>query len=146
QTFSAPVVISEPSVRYAVYGGVEVRKPGTMAIAYYGSTNGDTGPFNGYIAESTNALSARPSFHSALVNDPAKPLSPQGYDVGYARLPSGGELNEIIKPTYAPNGDIWVGFARDMCLGYAGTEQCAWDVAANNNAFFQGAIGRLVHR
>ncbi|HMJ14125.1 MAG TPA: sialidase family protein, partial [Polyangiaceae bacterium] len=147
QTWSAPVVISAPSVKYAVYGGVAIRKPGTLAIAYYGSELGQPGPFDGYIAETTDALAAEPSFVSARVNDPAKPLSPVQFDVGYARLFSGGDLHEIVKPEYAPNGDIWASFARDMCPGLgAELENCGWDVTANTNSFYQAAVGRLVHR
>lgn len=37
QSWRAPIVVSEPNVRYTVYGGTAVRKPGTLAIAYYGS-------------------------------------------------------------------------------------------------------------
>jgi hypothetical protein len=81
------------------------------------------------------------------VNDPAVPLMPEQFDVGYARLFNGGELHEIVKPAYAPNGDIWASFARDMCLGLGmETDRCSWDVPAHGNSYYQGAVGRLVHR
>ena len=134
-------------MKYAVYGGIAVKRPGTLAIAYYGSTAGIAGPFNGYMAETTTALASAPTFRSAIVNDPAVPLSPETFDVGYGRLFSGGELHEIVRPVYAPNGDIWASFARDMCVGLgAQTDQCGWDVAAHTNSNYQGSVGRLVHR
>lgn len=75
------------------------------------------------------------------------PLMPEQFDVGYARLFNGGELHEIVKLAYAPNGDIWASFARDMCFGLGmETDRCSWDVAAHGNSYYQGAVGRLVHR
>jgi hypothetical protein len=146
-TWSAPLVVSEPSIRYAVYGGSAVKKPGTLAIAYYGSGVGEEGPFDGYMAETTNALDAAPAFQSVRVNDPSKPLSPEQFDVGYGRLFNGGDLHEIVKPEFAPNGDIWASFARDMCLGLGtSTDQCDWDLAAHTGSNYQASIGRLVHR
>jgi hypothetical protein len=147
KTWSQPVVASAPAVKYAVYGGVAVKAPGTMAIAYYGSQMGIGGPFDGYMAETTNALDGAPTFASSRLNDPATPLTRQTFDVGYGRLLSGGqELNEIVKPAYAPNGDVWATFAHDMCFGLGlETDMCGtWDVAKLDN--YQGAVGRLVHR
>jgi hypothetical protein len=144
-TWSAPVVVSEPSVTSVVYGSVAVKAPGTIAIAYYGSEDGTR--FDGYMAESLDALAPAPHFSSARVSDPSDPLFPEGYDVGYVRLFSGGDLHEIVKVEYAPNGDIWAAFAKDMCPGLgAATDNCTWDMAAHTNSHYQGAVGRLVHR
>jgi hypothetical protein len=148
-TWSAPLVVAEPSVTFAVYGGTAVKAPGTLAISYYGSLGGQAGPFNGYIAETKNALDAAPVFQSIRVNDPDKPLMPEQFDVGYVRLFNGGDLNEIVKPVYAPNGDIWAGFSRDMCLTLGSATDanlCQWDVAAHTGSFFEAAVGRAVHR
>jgi hypothetical protein len=149
QTWTTPVVVSEPSVSYAVYGGSAVKEAGTLAIAYYGSEAGEGGPFHAYMAETTTALSSAPVFRSSRMNPEGAPLSPEVFDVGYARLLNGGtELHEIVKPEYAPNGDIWTAFARDMCQGHGAWDAstCAWNPAEHVESNWQAAVGRLVHR
>jgi hypothetical protein len=148
ETWSAPLVVSAPAVTGAVYGNVAAQGPGTIAIAYYGSSDGQT--YDGYIAESTNALDAAPTFQTLSVNDTSNPLSEQGFDSGYTSiLTNKGDLNEIVEVRYAPNGDIWASFVKRMCPGLGNTSTCAsgWgDPSTHANSVYQGAIGRLVHR
>ncbi len=48
---------------------------------------------------------------------------------------SGGDLNEIIVVKYAPDGDIWASFVKDMCPGTATTTtNCTWDVTTHANS------------
>ncbi len=54
QTWSSSVVISAPTVTAVRFGAIAVKAPGTVAIAYYGTADGKK--FDGFIAESTNAL------------------------------------------------------------------------------------------
>jgi hypothetical protein len=162
KTWSAPIVVSDPSVKHVRYGSIAVKSPGTIAIAYYGTTeelnnNGYyAGEWNGYLAESTNALSDKPEFHSLIVNNPDDPLYPQGMDPGYIGMFIGGDLNEVIHVRYAPSGDIWVSFSKLMCSTQivSGTTisdicptciECKWDIAAHANSSLQGVIGRFVH-
>ena len=58
---------------------VTVDTPGHIAIAYVGSLGGISGTFNGYIAESNDALGEDPTFVGASVNDPLHPLMSSAY-------------------------------------------------------------------
>ncbi len=139
----SPLVISAPDVMASVLGAVAVKTPGTIAIAYFGSADGKA--FNGYMAESINALDAAPAFSSAIVNDPSKPLFSNGFDNNYINATKGGDLDEFIQVKYAPNGDVWASFLEEMCPG-AGSSNCSWNYSAHAKSAFQGAVGRLAHR
>jgi hypothetical protein len=139
---AGPFVVSAPGVQATVYSAIAVKSAGTVAIAYYGSTDGTH--YDGYIAESTNATSAQPVFQSAIANDPADHLFNSGFDPGYAQGTT-SDLVEFVQVKYAPNGDIWASFVKEMCPG-ENTSACQWDYAAHANSVFQGAVGRLVHR
>jgi hypothetical protein len=135
-------VASAPGVTQTVLSAVGVKAPGTIAIAYFGSTDGKA--YSGYVAESTNALAATPVFWSATVNDPSEPFFTNGFDNNYAASLSGGDLDEFVQVKYAPSGDVWVSFLKEMCPGLS-RSSCSWDYAAHANSVFQGAVGRLVH-
>ncbi len=141
--WTKPVTVSAPDVVTTVLSSIAVRKPGTVALSYFGSTDGLA--FNGYIAETTNALDAAPVFTSAIVNDTDEPLFPNGFDNNYGAVLFGGDLDEFIQVKYAPNGDIWSSFIQEMCVNL-NTAACTWDYAAHANSVFQGATGRIVHR
>jgi hypothetical protein len=126
-----------------VFGSIAAKQPGTVAIAYYG---GDGATYAAYMAESLDALAPEPQFRSFDISHDAGPLFSGGFDIGYIS-PSGaiatGDLVEIVQVKYAPNGDIWGVFVKDMCEGTSG---CSWDMAAHADSAYQGAVGRIVHR
>lgn len=122
-----------------------VKAPGTIALAYYGSDDGGT-TYNAYVSESLDALSATPAFQGARLNPPSgEPLFADGFDLGYSELLSMGDLLEIVRVAYAPNGDIWASFAKDMCPGMDRT-RCTWVPEEHTNATYQLVMGRLQHR
>ena len=135
-------VASAPGVVKTVLSAVGVKAPGTISIAYFGSTDGKT--FSGYVAESTNALAATPVFWSTTVNDPSEPFFADGFDNDYKGSLTGGDLDEFVQVKYAPSGDVWVSFLKEMCPALQ-TSDCSWDYAGHANSVFQGAVGRLVH-
>ncbi len=146
KTWSAganPIVISAPGVTSTIESAIAVRAPGTVAIAYYGSTDGTQ--YNGYVAESLDALDPEPVFSSAIVNDPSDPLFSNGFDNNYLLTIGFGDLDEAVQVKYAPGGDIWATFVKEMCVNTV-TSNCTWDYAAHANSVFQGAAGRLVHQ
>ncbi len=138
---AGPLVVSAPGLQ-TIYSAIAVKAPGTVAIAYYGSSDGKQ--YDGYIAESLDVTAAQPLFWSAPANDPADPLFTAGFDTGYAEGTT-GDLVEFVQVKYAPSGDIWASFVKEMCPGEK-TSACSWDYAAHANSVFQGAVGRLVHR
>jgi len=54
------------------------------------------------------------------------------------------DLVEFVQVKYAPSGDIWASFVKEMCPGEK-TSACTWDYALHANSVFQGAVGRLAH-
>jgi hypothetical protein len=143
-TWSAPIVVLDPALKSARFAAVAAKAPGTIALAYFGSPDGKA--FHGYVAESTNALDPSPTFWSASVNDPGDPLYANGFASGYdiSYFSNGGDGVEFVQVKYAPSGDVWASFVKDMCPH--GTTSCTWDYAGHANSRFQGAAGRLVHR
>jgi hypothetical protein len=144
QTWSAPVVVLAPGLTTARFAAIAVKAPGTVAIAYLGSADGTK--FDGYVAETTRAFDASPTFWSAAVSDPADPLYPDGFVSGYdlSYFDNGGDGVEFVQVKYAPSGDVWASFVKDMCKNP--TNGCSWNYAAHANSRFQGAAGLLVHR
>ena len=141
-TWSAPVTVSAPDIRQVRYAALASSSPGTLALAYYGST--DDIAYHGYITETLNAFDATPSFVSVTVNDPTEPLYKDGFEVGYLGILNGYDLNEIVHVKYAPNGDIWASFTKDMCKGVQ-TETCEWNAEAHASSAGQAVVGRMVH-
>jgi hypothetical protein len=136
------LVVSAPGVTTTVLSAITVKEPGTVAIAYFGTTDGKK--FDGYLAESSDALDAAPVFWSTTVNDPSDPLFANGFDNNYGAALSGGDLDEFVQVKYAPDGDVWASYLKEMCPGL-NQSKCSWDFAAHANSMFQGAVGRLVH-
>jgi hypothetical protein len=144
ETWSKPVAINAPEAKHVVFGSMATRAPGTLAVAYYGSRDGKS--YQGYIAESSNALDAKPTFWTVPINDGGKPLFGNTFDIGYAGVLSGGDLVEIVQVRYAPNGDIWAAFVEDMCPGQGSSGTCNWDLTKHAKSPYQGVVGRFVHR
>ncbi|HET6331640.1 MAG TPA: sialidase family protein [Polyangiales bacterium] len=142
QTWSTPVTVAAPEVTDVRYAGLATRGSGVLAIAYYGSTDGVK--YNGYVTETSNAFDEEPLFMSVVLNDPADPLFPWGFEVGYLGVTNGSDLHEIIQAKYAPNGDLWVSLVKDMCES-ATTTRCHWDTAAHAGSPYQGVVGRMIH-
>lgn len=141
ERWSDALVASAPDVVHAVYPHAVTAASGTLAITYYGSVDGVR--YDGYLAQSRNALDEEPTFWTVTVNDPAQPLFSDGFDVGYAALLSGGDLVEITHVRYDARGDLWAAYSKDMCPGTAQGDPCEWDVDAHAGSHFQGAIGRM---
>ncbi len=143
-TWSAPVAVMAPGVQVAKMVTITAREPGRVALSYFGSSDGTA--FHGYIAETANGLDAAPTFWSATVNDPNEPLYPEGWQSGYdlTYFNNGGDEITLLQIHYAPNGDLWASFVKDMCPK-AQLDRCSWDYAAHGNSRFQGAAGRLKH-
>ena len=68
-----------------------------------------------------------------------------GFDNNYLLTIGFGDLDELVQVKYAPNGDIWATFVKEMCIHTLSTN-CTWDYKAHDSSVFQGVTGRLVHR
>jgi hypothetical protein len=143
KTWSAPVVVLDPALTSARFVAVAVKSPGTIAIAYFGSADGNK--FDGYVLESTDALDPSPTFWSAPANDPADPLFAGGFASGYdlSYFSNGGDGLEFVQVKYSPSGDVWASFVKNMCS--TANSGCTWDFAAHASSRYQGAAGVLMH-
>jgi hypothetical protein len=143
-TWSAPLAIAPPGVPHTVFAAAATRAPGVLAVAFYGSDD-DRKTFNAYVVETQNALEPAPTFWGARLNSPKDPpLFSEGFDLGYRDVLTGGDLLEIIQVRYAPDGDLWASFSKDMCPGQD-RAHCTWDLTSHANGPYQLGIGRLRH-
>lgn len=105
-TWHGPFMLGMPGV---TTGGpapqVTAQGPGHIAIGYYGYTGKDATRLNGYLTESFDASAANPLFHSAVLNDPRKPLY---FPVKGGTLPR----NDYLGVTFGPDGTPWVGLVK----------------------------------
>ena len=74
---------------------------------------------------------------------PLPPPSPGTHAIAYFRQ-QGWDLNELVHVKYAPSGDVWASFLKEMCVKLS-TSHCSWNYGAHVNSVFQGGVGRLVH-
>lgn len=132
QTWSRPMMIAAPGVQQVRHVAITATGVGRIALAYLGASTTDAGaPFSGYITESSNALSRRPVFMSAAVNDPARPLIAQPFITGPAQEPFGNRLF-LIADAFAPDRTAWAAF------------HCAYESACPDARV--GVAARLVPR
>ena len=77
KSFGPAVMIAPPGVKAVNFPSIDAGSPGHVAITFPGTTAEDktpARPWNYYVAVSTDALSALPTFHSATANNPADPI------------------------------------------------------------------------
>jgi hypothetical protein len=108
--WGTPLMVAPPGVTSIQRVAVGARKRGAVVLAYLGSSDGTN--FNGYMTESVDALSARPRFWTATVNDPSQPL------VNAANPTTVTDRFFYLSAVIGPDGTPWAGF---QC---AGTSAC----------------------
>ena len=144
-TWGSPLDVAEPSVNYVNRVAVAVNNPGHVAVAYVGSTGGVLGTFNGYIAESRDALSSDPTFLGASVNDPQKPLMSSAY--ADAITADQGRI-WLLTTAFGPDGTPWAAFhcgnmTNGSTTGTPTSITCPNGAAPPAAPLALGVIGRL---
>jgi hypothetical protein len=120
-TWSTPLMIALPDVRVSNYPNISVKKPGYVAVAYYGSSdatgNGSDGYFNddgrawnAYLAVTTDVFAANPMFWSGVFTDSTSPA------IDGLSWPKSEDLGP---PAFAPDGSVWAAFVHEQ-KGLAG--------------------------
>jgi hypothetical protein len=134
KTWSKPVMVAPRGVQATNLATLAVGKPGSIAIAYYGTTmeSGHDQRWNGYIASGVNVLTKSPTFFTATVNAPANPFK-MG-DCGPGRC---DRVLDFIDVEISPDGQPWGAYV-DACA--ATCEKTEVESIADN----EGVIGTLV--
>ena len=112
--------INPPGVLQTVFTGIAVTPEGRVGISYYGTT--DKQVWTGYLSISEDPTASAPTFETAAVTRPGKPLMPEA--CCWASGPQ-----EYTIPRWAPDGSLWAAFVATVPQGDA-----------------QGVLGRLVKR
>jgi hypothetical protein len=111
-TWSTPIPLAAPGITQVRTVAIAARRPGEIALAYQGTTDGTN--FNGYITSTADALAKRPLYWSATVNDPAEPL------VNGSNSQTFGDRILYLTDVIGPDGSVWAGFhcaETAACLG-----------------------------
>lgn len=134
RTWSKPINVAAPGVKYTNLATLAVGAPGKVAIAYYGTTTEEKNSFwNGYIASGVDVLGKNPTFYSASINDPKNPLKAQGCGPGRC-----GRVLDFIDVEIAPDGAPWAAYV-DACL--ATCEKTGAQSYADNQAIAGSLVG-----
>lgn len=144
-TWGRPLNIAEPGVNFVNRTTVAVNNPGHVAIAYVGSTGGILGTFNGYIAESNDALGNDPTFEGAPVNDPKTPLMSSAY--ADAITAAKGRI-WLLTTAFGPDGTPWAAFhcanmTNGVTTGTPTSITCPNGAAPPAAPLALGVVGRL---
>ena len=158
KTWSKPMMIGRPGLTEANLPGIDVGKPGAVAVVYMGSENSPFKPgkeldeggectaltacppgdayakttWNGYMTISANALDKDPIFYTGTVNDPKDPMKRGNCGPGRC----GTSIYDFLDIVIGPKGDVWGAFV-DACISICGTSSGS-DMGAD------AVVGRLV--
>jgi hypothetical protein len=179
-TWSMPLMIAAPGVNETAAPQLVVGRRGQVAVAYYGSKNSPGIPFppscpsgvvsvncpgyqnetwDAYITETWDALSSKPLFWSAALNDPSRPVW-YGYTFTAIRMTApdgtvtfpqgaGAYTNEdgsidYFGMTMAPDNTPWAAFTQECPFGRPnGNPNCSQAAGGAHDGLFT-LVGRLV--
>ncbi len=120
--WSKPMMVAAKGVQQVLHVAITATRRGHVALAYLGSTDGGA-TFSGYITEFGDALTRRPVYWSAIVNNPSQPL------MSGSRLQTFGDRLFFISAAFGPNGTPWAAL------------QCAYESLCPNERV--GVVARL---
>lgn len=135
KNWTKPISVAPRNVKATNLATLTVGKPGSVAIAYYGTTMEDDGPerrWGGYLASGINVLTGNPTFFTAAVNGPSDVLK-----IGNCGPGRCGRVLDFIDVEIAPDGQPWATFV-DACA--AGCEKTGTESIQDN----EGVVGTLV--
>ena len=123
--WSEPLMVAAPKVNEVTLPTLDVGDPGSVAIAYMGTTNSPfakcdpectdadykESKWNGYITMTTDALGKNPTFYSATINDASDPIYYGRCDFSNRCSP----ILDFIDIEISPDGTPYGAFV-DACL------------------------------
>jgi hypothetical protein len=104
RTWSTPTTVAVPGVEDVSEVAVLAGAKGHVSFSYLGTTDGTN--FNGYIAETWNALSQRPLLWGTSINDPSQPLM----SGAVATSATHGDRMWFITESFDSHGTPWAAF------------------------------------
>ena len=134
ESWSKPISVAPRHVKATNLATLAVGKPGSIAVAYYGSASDEEESdrrWNGYIASGINVLTSNPTFFTAAVNGPGDYLK-----IGACRGRCGRVL-DFIDVEIDLSGQPWGTFV-DACS--ATCEESKVESIQDN----EGVVGTLV--
>jgi hypothetical protein len=135
KTWTKPVMVAAPGVKGTNLVTMTVGAPGSVAFAYYGTTEDPADKqsrWSGYIASATGVLGKKPIFYSATVNPPNEPFKVNGCGPGRC-----GRVLDFIDVEIAPDGQPWAVYV-DACQK---TCEATGTESIHDN---EGVVGTLV--
>lgn len=147
KSWSKPLMVGHPAANETTLPTLDVGKPGAVAFAYVGSTNGafkkcglectesdyTKTTWNGYVGMSANVFTKNPVFYSAPANDPKDPIFRGRCDF----TTRCGPILDFIDVEISPDGTPYGTFV-DACIGPCVKAESAMENGA------RGIVGRLV--
>jgi hypothetical protein len=110
RTFGTPIDLAPAGVGAEAKIAAAATRAGQVAVAFWGSPTAG-GPVSGYLAGSLTANRASPTFVTASVNDPRKPLCATSSCM--TSSPNAGDRIDYLGAAVAPDGTAWGAFVAD---------------------------------
>ena len=105
RTFGPALLVAPPGLRAVNFPSIDASDPGHVVISYPGTTDPDSSkasrPWNYYVAVTTDALAAKPVFHSATANALSDPVH-RGVCLGRC-----AGMYDFLDAVLAPSGAAW---------------------------------------
>jgi hypothetical protein len=125
QTWSAPAMISAPSLQNVQRPAIAAGSAGHVAVTYYASKEPSAQLLSAFITQTADALDAQPLYYSGALNNPAAPIF---HDYG---LSGGSPRTDFVGGSYDSRGTVfWAGVVKQLgpptnrqvpTTGYVGT-------------------------
>jgi hypothetical protein len=106
-TWSAPVALTPPGLHKLALPALAAGPGGHVGIVFYASPDPSATQLNGYLAQTSHALTKTPLFYAAAANDPAHPLF---VNYGQGTTPRA----DFVGATYDRHGQLWGGLVRQV--------------------------------
>jgi hypothetical protein len=105
KSFGPALLVAPPGLRAVNFPSIDASDPGHVVISYPGTTDPDSTKasraWNYYVAVTTDALAAKPVFHSATANPLSDPVH-RGVCLGRC-----AGMYDFLDVVIAPSGEVW---------------------------------------
>lgn len=106
--WTKPMEVAAPGTHNIKFPALAAGASGNVAITYYASTTASAKYLNGYITQTTDALTPHPLFFGGVINNPAVPIL---YDYSLTNSPR----VDFIGGAYDPQGTtFWAGVVKQF--------------------------------